>query len=59
MQARGGGAAQRVGGHHLLWNVKVKIKHIANVNDIYGPRKISHVRNSESVFLDTFTTLLK
>jgi len=37
----------------------MKIKHIKNVNDIYGvgglpPGEISHVTSSESVFLDIF-----
>jgi len=62
---RGSGAAQRVGGPTLAMECEKRIlKHIANVNDTYGglgasPRKISNVRNSESVFLDTFTMLLK
>jgi len=43
---------------------KWKLKHTADANGIYrglglAPRKISRIRSSESIFLDTSTVLLK
>jgi len=63
-QVRGSGAAQRVGGgQHWLWNVRSEnITHQMIFMGGSGglpPGKIPHVRSSESVFLDTFTMLLK
>ena len=51
------------GGQHWLWNVRSENKTytVANVNDFYGSLggTILHVRSSVSVFLDTFTMILK